>query len=93
MLFSSERNLFISYDRQVFWLVIFSPSQNARVSVDHWKDLQNDSNDFTAAGTAPEFHRIPFSSNMKAPRRLQIYKYYFEAIPFLATFATKKKEN
>ena len=49
--------------------------------------------DFTAAGTAPEFHRIPFSSNMKAPRRLQIYKYYFEAIPFLATFATKKKEN
>ena len=44
--------------------------------------------DFTAAGTAPEFHRIPFSSNMKAPRRLQIYKYYFEAIPFLTTFAT-----
>jgi len=30
---------------------------------------------------------------MKAPRRLQIYKYYFEAIPFLATFATQKKEN
>ena len=27
MLFSSERNLFISYDRQVFWLVIFSPSR------------------------------------------------------------------
>jgi hypothetical protein len=45
-------------------------------------------NDFTAAGTAPEFHRIPFSSNMEAPRRLQIYKYYFEAIPFLTTFAT-----
>ena len=59
MLFSSERNLFISYDRQVFWLVIFSPSQNARGSVDHWKDLQNDSNDFTAAGTASGFHRIP----------------------------------
>ena len=89
MLFSSERNLFISYDRQVFWLVIFSPS---RIPIQWFyrKDLPTfeAGNDFTAAGTAPEFHRIPFSSNMEAPRRLQIYKYYFEAIPFLTTFAT-----
>ena len=42
--------------------------------------------DFTAAGTAPEFHRIPFSL-WKIPRRMQRYKYYFDHILFFTTFA------
>lgn len=95
ILFSSESSFvykrLILRHRQVFWLVILSPSRNKLFQWVLLKRSARNSIDFTAAGTAPDFHRIPYPEGKH--RRRDKDNIYFDGRDFFMTFVPASKND